>query len=175
MFLCRLVRVFVTDQPLKSLKGLSGSQDCCHRVCFSEGMGQEHEAFQGKKWFCGFFLIKFSTIFFSTSLTAHLNTEWDFSCVCFSYSFKDHFAWNKVTSCIHNILSGQRWIEHYGEIIIKNLNDDTCHCKLTFIKVTTAITTAVLAVPFLTDAAVCGCSAEPQYNCLQALFSYIFL
>ncbi|XP_009464780.1 PREDICTED: oxysterol-binding protein-related protein 3 isoform X4 [Nipponia nippon] len=49
-------------------------------------------------------------------------------------TFKDHFAWNKVTSCIHNILSGQRWIEHYGEIIIKNLNDDTCHCKLTFIK-----------------------------------------
>ncbi|KAM6422333.1 oxysterol-binding protein-related protein 3 isoform 4-T4 [Rhynochetos jubatus] len=48
--------------------------------------------------------------------------------------FKDHFIWNKVTSCIHNILSGQRWIEHYGEIIIKNLNDDTCHCKLTFIK-----------------------------------------
>ncbi|NXP17745.1 OSBL3 protein, partial [Scytalopus superciliaris] len=49
-------------------------------------------------------------------------------------AFKDHFAWNKVTSCIHNILSGQRWIEHYGEIIIKNLTDDTCHCKLTFIK-----------------------------------------
>uniref|UniRef100_A0A8B9MC50 Oxysterol-binding protein n=1 Tax=Accipiter nisus TaxID=211598 RepID=A0A8B9MC50_9AVES len=68
--------------------------------------------------------------------------------------FKDHFAWNKVTSCIHNILSGQRWIEHYGEIIIKNLNDDTCHCKLTFIKVTTAM----LGVPFLTDTAVGGCS-----------------
>uniref|UniRef100_A0A8D0HBC8 Oxysterol-binding protein n=1 Tax=Sphenodon punctatus TaxID=8508 RepID=A0A8D0HBC8_SPHPU len=49
-------------------------------------------------------------------------------------AFRDHYAWNKVTSCIHNILSGQRWIEHYGEIIIKNLNDDTCHCKLTFIK-----------------------------------------
>ncbi|KFO34920.1 Oxysterol-binding protein-related protein 7 [Fukomys damarensis] len=29
--------------------------------------------------------------------------------------FGDHFEWNKVTSCIHNILSGQRWIEHYGE------------------------------------------------------------
>jgi len=78
--------------------------------------------------------------------------------VYFSYRFKDHFAWNKVTSCIHNILSGQRWIEHYGEIIIKNLNDDTCHCKLTFIKVTTAVTTAMLAVPFLTDTAVGGCS-----------------
>ncbi|XP_070585117.1 oxysterol-binding protein-related protein 3 isoform X4 [Erythrolamprus reginae] len=48
--------------------------------------------------------------------------------------FKDHYEWNKVTSCIHNILNGQRWIEHYGEIIIKNLNDDTCHCKLTFVK-----------------------------------------
>ncbi|KAJ6666570.1 hypothetical protein lerEdw1_020293 [Lerista edwardsae] len=49
-------------------------------------------------------------------------------------AYKDHYEWNKVTSCIHNILSGQRWIEHYGEIIIKNLNDHTCHCKLTFVK-----------------------------------------
>ena len=53
-----------------------------------------------------------------------------------SFSFGDHFEWNKVTSCIHNILSGQRWIEHYGEIVIKNLNDDSCHCKVNFIKVT---------------------------------------
>uniref|UniRef100_A0A452EZ70 Oxysterol-binding protein n=1 Tax=Capra hircus TaxID=9925 RepID=A0A452EZ70_CAPHI len=51
-----------------------------------------------------------------------------------SFSFGDHFEWNKVTSCIHNILSGQRWIEHYGEIVIKNLNDDSCHCKVNFIK-----------------------------------------
>uniref|UniRef100_A0A670ZHC0 Oxysterol-binding protein-related protein 3 n=1 Tax=Pseudonaja textilis TaxID=8673 RepID=A0A670ZHC0_PSETE len=43
-----------------------------------------------------------------------------------------HFP--SLTSCIHNILNGQRWIEHYGEIIIKNLNDDSCHCKLTFVK-----------------------------------------
>ncbi|NP_001157117.1 oxysterol-binding protein-related protein 3 isoform 2 [Mus musculus] len=49
-------------------------------------------------------------------------------------AFGDHFEWNKVTSCIHNILSGQRWIEHYGEIDIKNLNDDSCHCKVNFIK-----------------------------------------
>lgn len=41
-----------------------------------------------------------------------------------------------MTSCIHNILSGQRWIEHYGEIVIKNLSDDAYHCKLNFIKVT---------------------------------------
>ncbi|XP_052029676.1 oxysterol-binding protein-related protein 3 isoform X3 [Apodemus sylvaticus] len=49
-------------------------------------------------------------------------------------AFGDHFEWNKVTSCIHNILSGQRWIEHYGEIVIRNLNDDSCHCKVNFIK-----------------------------------------
>nr|XP_048686305.1 oxysterol-binding protein-related protein 7 isoform X3 [Caretta caretta] len=46
--------------------------------------------------------------------------------------FGDHFEWNKVTSCIHNILSGQRWIEHYGEVLIRNTRDSTCHCKITF-------------------------------------------
>uniref|UniRef100_A0A8C2JPK9 Oxysterol-binding protein n=1 Tax=Cyprinus carpio TaxID=7962 RepID=A0A8C2JPK9_CYPCA len=33
--------------------------------------------------------------------------------------FGDRYEWSKVTSCIHNILSGQRWIEHYGEIHAK--------------------------------------------------------
>ncbi|KAA8586032.1 hypothetical protein FQN60_007601 [Etheostoma spectabile] len=48
--------------------------------------------------------------------------------------FGDHYEWNKVTSCIHNILSGQRWIEHYGEMSIKNINSDACQCKITFVK-----------------------------------------
>ncbi|KAM7420644.1 hypothetical protein PAMA_015058 [Pampus argenteus] len=48
--------------------------------------------------------------------------------------FGDHYEWNKVTSCIHNILSGQRWIEHYGEISIRNSSSDICQCKITFIK-----------------------------------------
>lgn len=56
----------------------------------------------------------------------------DFFCV---YRFGDHYEWNKVTSCIHNILSGQRWIEHYGEMAIKNINSDDCQCKITFVKV----------------------------------------
>uniref|UniRef100_A0A8C4GXY9 Oxysterol-binding protein n=1 Tax=Dicentrarchus labrax TaxID=13489 RepID=A0A8C4GXY9_DICLA len=46
----------------------------------------------------------------------------------------DHYEWNKVTSCIHNILSGQRWIEHYGEISIRNSSSDICQCKITFVK-----------------------------------------
>ncbi|KAJ8004803.1 hypothetical protein DPEC_G00140100 [Dallia pectoralis] len=48
--------------------------------------------------------------------------------------FGDHYEWNKVTSCIHNILSGQRWIEHYGEICIKNSGTNICQCKVTFVK-----------------------------------------
>ncbi|XP_019949064.1 oxysterol-binding protein-related protein 3 isoform X4 [Paralichthys olivaceus] len=48
--------------------------------------------------------------------------------------FGDHYEWNKVTSCIHNILSGQRWIEHYGEISIQNTSSDICQCKITFVK-----------------------------------------
>ncbi|KAG7245113.1 hypothetical protein INR49_023679 [Caranx melampygus] len=50
-------------------------------------------------------------------------------------AFGDHYEWNKVTSCIHNILSGQRWIEHYGEMSIKNINSNNCQCKITFVKV----------------------------------------
>uniref|UniRef100_A0A674NP66 Oxysterol-binding protein n=1 Tax=Takifugu rubripes TaxID=31033 RepID=A0A674NP66_TAKRU len=48
--------------------------------------------------------------------------------------FGDHYEWKNVTSCIHNLLSGPCWIEHYGEINIKNNNSDICQCKITFIK-----------------------------------------
>ncbi|XP_056597824.1 oxysterol-binding protein-related protein 3a [Triplophysa dalaica] len=50
--------------------------------------------------------------------------------------FGDHYEWSKVTSCIHNILSGQRWIEHYGEMSIKHTTTtgDVSHCKVTFLK-----------------------------------------
>uniref|UniRef100_A0A8C5IXQ0 Uncharacterized protein n=1 Tax=Junco hyemalis TaxID=40217 RepID=A0A8C5IXQ0_JUNHY len=47
----------------------------------------------------------------------------------------DHYEWNKVTTCIHNVLSGPRWIEHYGEVLIRNTRDASYHCKLTFCKV----------------------------------------
>ncbi|KAA8588116.1 hypothetical protein FQN60_001310 [Etheostoma spectabile] len=48
--------------------------------------------------------------------------------------FGDHYEWNKVTTCVHNILSGRRWIEHYGEITIRNIKSSVCLCKLTFVK-----------------------------------------
>nr|XP_060635733.1 oxysterol-binding protein-related protein 6 isoform X4 [Anolis sagrei ordinatus] len=49
--------------------------------------------------------------------------------------YGDCYVWNKVTTCIHNILSGRRWIEHYGEITIRNTKSGICICKLTFMKV----------------------------------------
>nr|CAB3264583.1 oxysterol-binding protein-related protein 6 [Phallusia mammillata] len=45
--------------------------------------------------------------------------------------FNEVYSWKKVTSCVHNIMSGTRWIEHYGDMVI------TCHdvtCKIAFSK-----------------------------------------
>lgn len=40
--------------------------------------------------------------------------------------------WNKVTTCVHNLLGGQRWVDQYGEMQIRN---GGISCKLTFKKV----------------------------------------
>uniref|UniRef100_A0A8C2IE00 Oxysterol-binding protein n=1 Tax=Cyprinus carpio TaxID=7962 RepID=A0A8C2IE00_CYPCA len=49
--------------------------------------------------------------------------------------YGDHYEWNKVVTCIHNVLSQQRYLEHYGEVIIRNLKSSVCTCKITFVKV----------------------------------------
>ncbi|XP_077482556.1 oxysterol-binding protein-related protein 7 isoform X1 [Stigmatopora argus] len=46
----------------------------------------------------------------------------------------DHYEWNKVVTCIHNVLSQQRYLEHYGEVTIRNLKSNACTCKITFVK-----------------------------------------
>ncbi|XP_068161988.1 oxysterol-binding protein-related protein 7 isoform X2 [Antennarius striatus] len=48
--------------------------------------------------------------------------------------YGDHYEWNKVVTCIHNVFSQQRYLEHYGEVTIRNLNCDVCSCKITFVK-----------------------------------------
>lgn len=55
-------------------------------------------------------------------------------CVC---RYGDHYEWNKAVTCIHNVLSQQRWLEHYGEVVIRNTKSDICTCKITFVKVST--------------------------------------
>ncbi|XP_062416070.1 oxysterol-binding protein-related protein 7 [Pungitius pungitius] len=48
--------------------------------------------------------------------------------------YGDHYEWNKVVTCIHNVLSQQRYLEHYGEVTIRNLRSNVCTCKITFVK-----------------------------------------
>ncbi|KAG8243578.1 hypothetical protein J6590_043007 [Homalodisca vitripennis] len=45
----------------------------------------------------------------------------------------DWYRYNKVTTCVHNLFSGQRWVDQYGELKISSGN---ITCKLTFVKVT---------------------------------------
>jgi hypothetical protein len=45
--------------------------------------------------------------------------------------FKSHYKWNKVTTCVHNLFKGQRWVDNYGELTI---TDGELTCKLTFEK-----------------------------------------
>ncbi|KAK8402847.1 hypothetical protein O3P69_000858 [Scylla paramamosain] len=47
---------------------------------------------------------------------------------------EDHYEWNKVTTCVHNLFGGgQRWVDQYGEMIIKNVNKGLT-CKLSFVR-----------------------------------------
>ncbi|KAM4598578.1 oxysterol-binding protein-related protein 7-like isoform 1-T4 [Polymixia lowei] len=48
--------------------------------------------------------------------------------------YGDHYEWDKAVTCIHNVLSQQRWLEHYGDVVIRNTQSDVCTCKITFVK-----------------------------------------
>uniref|UniRef100_A0A8C6U8N7 Oxysterol-binding protein n=1 Tax=Neogobius melanostomus TaxID=47308 RepID=A0A8C6U8N7_9GOBI len=48
--------------------------------------------------------------------------------------YDDHYVWDKVVTCIHNVLTQHRTLEHYGEYVITNKNSDVCTCKVTFVK-----------------------------------------
>lgn len=61
-----------------------------------------------------------------------LKIRWIFNVVG---RYGDHYEWNKVVTCIHNVLSQQRYLEHYGEVTIRNLKSNVCTCKITFVKV----------------------------------------
>jgi hypothetical protein len=34
-------------------------------------------------------------------------------------AYGDHFIFNKVTTCMNNVLVGTKWIDHYGEVCLK--------------------------------------------------------
>lgn len=43
----------------------------------------------------------------------------------------DHFIWNKVTTCVRNLLSSNKWVEHYGEMVVTNVTTQE-YCKIVF-------------------------------------------
>ncbi|XP_068624997.1 oxysterol-binding protein-related protein 6-like [Battus philenor] len=45
----------------------------------------------------------------------------------------DHYSWNKVTTCVHNLFGGQRWVDQYGDMHIACHGTDIA-CKLNFVK-----------------------------------------
>lgn len=48
-------------------------------------------------------------------------------------SRNDHYTWKKVTTCIHGIMSGEKWADHYGEMVISNPAHNI-ECRLNFVK-----------------------------------------
>ena len=60
----------------------------------------------------------------STGTVHVLLSKWD-----------DHYEWNKVTTCVHNLFGGgNRWVDQYGEMVITN-KPHKLTCKLSFVKV----------------------------------------
>lgn len=48
----------------------------------------------------------------------------------------DCYRYNKVTTCVHNLFGGQRWVDQYGEL---KITSGHITCKLTFNKVRSAL------------------------------------
>ena len=44
-----------------------------------------------------------------------------------------HYQWNKITTCVHNLFKGERYVDNYGELTIKENKSDLT-CKITFEK-----------------------------------------
>ncbi|KAF4520674.1 hypothetical protein B566_EDAN006350 [Ephemera danica] len=44
----------------------------------------------------------------------------------------DLYRWSKVTTCVHNVFGGQRWVDQYGELCITS--NSGIKCKLTFVR-----------------------------------------
>uniref|UniRef100_A0A3Q3JCQ6 PH domain-containing protein n=1 Tax=Monopterus albus TaxID=43700 RepID=A0A3Q3JCQ6_MONAL len=108
---------------------------------FNPLLGETYECIREDKGFCFFseqvHLCTIGASMFCFSDVRWKNKFWGKSMEILpigTVTFGDHYEWNKVTTCVHNILSGRRWIEHYGEITIRNTKSSACLCKLTFIK-----------------------------------------
>ncbi|XP_027196194.2 oxysterol-binding protein-related protein 3-like [Dermatophagoides pteronyssinus] len=50
---------------------------------------------------------------------------------------QSHYQWNKITTCVHNLFKGERYVDIYGELTITEMGNDRndkLTCKITFDK-----------------------------------------
>ncbi len=47
--------------------------------------------------------------------------------------FNCHYKWNKITTCVHNLFKGERYVDNYGELVISDTANGLT-CKITFEK-----------------------------------------
>lgn len=48
-----------------------------------------------------------------------------------------HYKWNKITTCVHNLFKGERYVDNYGELVIKESLPGTSNgysCRIVFEK-----------------------------------------
>ena len=70
------------------------------------------------------------------------------------------YTWNKVTSCIHNLLGAERWVDLYGESVI-NCKETGLSARIQFVKASYWSTKRHELFGTITD---------PSSNILQNLF-----
>lgn len=79
---------------------------------------------------------------------------------------KEHYYWNKITTCIHNLFTGgERWADLYGvcQMHCKVNQASTMTCKLEFLKASGYFTSGKMHE-------VVGTISEPKGKVLQHLF-----
>ncbi len=53
--------------------------------------------------------------------------------VLFFPKYNETITWNKCKMCIHNVLSTDRWIDHYGDVLVESSLGTKA--RISFIKV----------------------------------------
>ncbi|KAG2460654.1 OSBL7 protein, partial [Polypterus senegalus] len=128
------------SMPVQLNEPMNTLQKLCEELEYSEVLdraNQTQDPFERMVYIAAFAISAYASAFHrsgSKPFNPVLGETYECERLDKGFRFGDHYEWNKVTSCIHNILSTQRWIEHYGEVIIRNTKSSICHCKITFCK-----------------------------------------
>lgn len=60
--------------------------------------------------------------------------------------YNETITWNKCTMCIHNVLSADRWIDHYGDVVVESSLGTKS--RISFIQVEKNLLDSIMIFPF---------------------------